>query len=176
MVLGWSRQQAGCMAGSTQPARLWRISLLCFPCFLTQNAGVSRCISKLNFQLLQQKAAIKVSAALQTDCAQRQQDTERKGLIQCSQQLDLSDLLTDLISFIPFPVTTIIFSKVMVIFPEKILLDSLRDHSSSMKNTDAPHCLAMPIALASDRKALPPGRYSEQVLKLYSKQTCFTSV
>lgn len=66
MVLHQSRQQAGCTASGTQPARPWRRSLLCFPRFLIPNAGVSRCISKLNFQLLQQKEAIKVSATLET--------------------------------------------------------------------------------------------------------------
>lgn len=176
--------QAGCMASSTQPARLWRRSFLCFPHYLTQNAGVACCIRKLNFQLLQQKAAIKVSAALETDCAQRQQDTERKGLIWCSQQLDPLDPVTDLNLF---PNTTVIFSQVTVIFLEKILLDPLRDHYSSTKNRDAPHCLAMPVALASNRKILhhskfylhplhSPGSYSERALKLYSKQTCFTLV
>lgn len=137
------------MASSTQPARLWRRSFLCFPHYLTQNAGVSCCIRKLNFQLLEQKAAVKVSAALETDCAQQQQDTERKGLIWCSQQLDPLDPLTDLI-YSPIP---LIFSQVTVIFLEKILLDPLRDHYSSTKNRDAPHCLAMPVALAINRKS-----------------------
>ena len=74
---GFSTFCSGAVHSGTQPTRLRRRSLLCFPRFLTQNAGVSFCLRKLNFKLLWQNVAIQVPAASETDCAQQQHGKER---------------------------------------------------------------------------------------------------